>query len=262
MSVGALGTATLRLGDDSAATTAPRTTNVALYWLRAGRTLGVSHRAIPATPRIGTATLQALLGGPNRIERAASLSSVVPSGSHLRGLSITNGVARADFDARFATGGGSLSVIGRVDQVVYTLTQFPNVRRVLLLVDGKLARPFTAEGLVLDRPIGRADERSLLPPIFVERPAVGDVVMSPLRLTGLANTFEATFQMKLVDARGRIVVSRTVHASAGTGTWGTYSLSLPFSGARSGSGFLVVFARSAKDGRPIDVVRVPVRIAG
>lgn len=206
--------------------------------------------------------MQALLGGPNRIERTAGLSSAVPSGSHLRALSIANGVARADFDSRFASGGGSLSVIGRVDQVVYTLTQFPSVRRVQFLVNGKVARTFTGEGLVLDRPIGRANERSLLPAIFVERPAVGDVVRSPLRLTGLANTFEATFVVNLVDARGRIVASRRVQASAGTGTWGSFALSLPFAGARPGNGQLVAFERSAKDGRPIHVVRIPVRIGG
>ncbi|MDA8297809.1 MAG: GerMN domain-containing protein [Actinomycetota bacterium] len=255
------GTLTPRLEGGAAASAASRTT-VALYWLRGGVALGVSHRAIPATPRIGAATLQALLGGPNRTERAAGLSSAVPSGSHLRSLSITDGVARADFDARFASGGGSLSVIGRVDQVVYTLTQFPSVRRVLFLVNGKLARTFTGEGLVLDRPVARSDERSLLPPIFVERPAVGDVVRSPLRLSGLANTFEATFQVNLLDAGGRIVVRRTVHASAGTGTWGTYSQSLSFTKARPGNGRLVVFERSAKDGRPIHVVRIPVRLAG
>lgn len=186
----------------------------------------------------------------------------MPSGSHLRRLRIDKGIARADFDGRFASGGGSLSVIGRIDQVVYTLTQFPTVRRVQFLVNGQVARTFTGEGLLLDHPVGRAGERSLLPPIFVERPAVGDSLHSPFRLSGLANTFEAVFQVRLVDAAGRTVARRTIHASAGTGTWGTYSVSVAFHGARPGTGGLVAFERSAKDGRPIHVVRIPLRIAG
>ncbi len=240
---------------------ATRTTTVSLYWIRAGASLGVSHRVIPATAAIGAATLRSLLAGPNRAERAAGLSSAVPSSSRLLHLSITAGVASADFDSRFASGGGSLSVIGRVDQVVYTLTQFPTVHAVLFLVNGKVARTFTGEGLVLDRPLGRAAARSLLPAIFVERPAVGDTLHSPFRLSGLANTFEAVFQVTVVDATGHTLVSRVVHASAGSGTWGTFSLPVAFHGARPGMARIVVFERSAKDGRPIHVVRIPVRIA-
>jgi len=57
-----------------------------------------------------------------------------------------------------------------------------------------------------------------IPPIFLESPAVGDTVHSPLHVTGLANTYEATCQVRLVDAAGRMVVDHYVMATAGTGT--------------------------------------------
>jgi germination protein M len=205
--------------------------------------------------------MAALLAGPDQAERAAQMSSAVPTGSRLLHLSIASGIARADFNTQFASGAGALSAIARVDQVVYTLTQFPTVQKVLFLVNGKVARTFTSEGLVFGHPVGRADERSLLPPIFIERPALGDTLRSPFRLSGLANTFEAVFQVLLVDATGHTVVSRVVHASAGTGTWGSFSLSIAFFGAHPGMGRLIAFERSAKNGRPIHLVQIPIRIA-
>ena len=48
----------------------------------------------------------------------------------------------------------------------------------------------------------RADFEEQTPIILVESPLPFEEVTSPLRVTGTANTFEATFQYELLDARG------------------------------------------------------------
>ena len=78
------------------------------------------------------------------------------------------------------------------------------------------ATTFGGEGVLLGKPVGRSDEVSLLPSIFLENPAVGDSVHSPLHMTGMSNTYEATIQAQLVAANGHTVVDHSVTAMAGT----------------------------------------------
>jgi len=85
-------------------------------------------------------------------------------------------------------------------------------------------------------------------------------VHSPLHVTGLANTFEATFQVQLIDAAGRTVVDHYVTATAGTGTWGTFDASFPYRATETGAGKLVVFEISAKDGSHINEVDIPLTV--
>jgi germination protein M len=242
-------------------TTAPAPlVTVSLYWVRGGESLGVSHRSIPATANVGAAAVNALFAGPSGSESSAGLASVVPGGSKLLGLSITNGVATANFNSTFASGGGSFSTQARIAQVVFTLTQFPTVQRVLFQMNGATVTTFGSEGLILDHAVTRSDETSLLPSIFLEDPAVGDSVHSPLQVTGMANTYEATFQVQLVDAAGQAVVDHYVMATAGTGTWGTFDASFPYTTSATGTGKVVAFEISAKDGSHINQVDVPLTV--
>lgn len=252
------GLPTSTLGGSTTAPASPVT--VSLYWVRGGQSLGVSHRSIPATQGVGAAAVNALLGGPVAPESSAGPTSTVPSGSKLLGLSITNGIAAASFNSTFASGGGSFSMQARIAQVVFTLTQFSTVQKVLFQLNGVTATTFGGEGLILDHPVGRSDEVSLLPPIFLENPAVGDTVHSPLQVTGMANTYEATFRVQLVDAAGRFVVDHYVMATSGTGTWGTFDTRFAFPTPTAGPGKVVVFEISAKDGSHVNEVDIPLTV--
>lgn len=56
----------------------------------------------------------------------------------LRGLTIQNGVATADFYREFAAyGGGSTRVSQIADQITLTLRKFPTVREVDVAVEGE-----------------------------------------------------------------------------------------------------------------------------
>ncbi|MBD0330858.1 MAG: Gmad2 immunoglobulin-like domain-containing protein [Thermoleophilia bacterium] len=109
------------------------------------------------------------------------------------------------------------------------------------------------------RRLTRASFEDAAPAILVESPLLDQAVSSPLRMSGSANTFEATFQVEIVDARGRVVAEDFVTATSGSGTRGTFEASLPFEVDRPG-GKLVVYEASAKDGSRLHEVEIPLRL--
>ncbi|HEY8705234.1 MAG TPA: GerMN domain-containing protein [Gaiellaceae bacterium] len=120
------------------------------------------NRAAPArTP--ASAAVRGLLAGPTAAERRRGLSSTVPSGSRLLGLTVKDGLATVDLSSRFASGGGSASMNARLAQLVYTLTAVAGVERVNLHLEGRLVRVFSSEGLLLYQPLRRSDYAEFIP---------------------------------------------------------------------------------------------------
>jgi hypothetical protein len=212
-------------------------------------------REVPETRGVAAAAMRELLGGPEGLELEGSpaMYSAIPEGTRLLGIDIEGDTATVDLSGEFASGAGSASTLARLGQVVYTLTQFPNVDRVRFHLDGEPVTTFGAEGVVLDGPVTRADYRDLLPAIFVDRPAWGASAGNPARISGIANVFEATFQVELLDGRGNRLAHETVTATCGTGCWGSFRLDVPYEVERAQYGTLRVYAESARDGRPENV---------
>lgn len=100
----------------------------------------------------------------------------------------------------------------------------------------------------------RADFEEQTPLILVESPLPFAQVTSPLRVTGTANTFEATFQYELVDTEGNVVDKNFVTATSGTGTRGTFDF---MTGPVDAVAALRVFELSAKDGSRIHEAEIP-----
>jgi spore germination protein GerM len=215
-------------------------------------------RDVPATKAVATAAMTALLAGVTAKEADARISTVIPAGTQLLDLSIANGVATVDLSREFESGGGSASVLGRLAQVVYTLTQFPSVKSVLFEVEGREVHAFGGEGAVLDGPVRRSDYASFLPAIFVDRPAWGAALGNPGRVTGDADVFEATFRITLLDGNGKQLVDQQAMATCGTGCRGTFDVTIRYDVARAQYGTLRVWDASARDGSPQDVREYPV----
>lgn len=206
-------------------------------------------REVPHTKAVAAAAMRALLDGPSARERGSSpaISTTVPPGTRLRDVSITAGVATVDLSGEFGSRGSRASALGRLAQVVYTLTQFPSVDAVDFRIEG---RPVTAVGnetIVLEGPIGREPDalgittfEDVLPSIFVDRPAWGAALDDPGRLTGSANTFEAHFTYALLDGSGRIVEEAPITATCGSGCRGTFDITLDHSIPGPGWGVLRV----------------------
>ena len=75
-----------------------------------------------------------------------------------------------------------------------------------------------------------------------------------VHLSGLANVFEAQFDVQLIDGNGKLLLDEPVHATAGSGTWGSFDVTFPFSAPTTPMSTLRVYDISMKDGLPIDEV--------
>ena len=184
----------------------------------------------------------------------------MPAGTLLHGISLARGVATVDLSRRFESGGGSLSMQLRVAQMVYTLTQFSSVNSVTFRLDGRPVQSIGGEGVVVSRPVGRAEFEAQTPPILVETPLPGERVGAAILVNGTANVFEARLVVELVTPSGVLVARHNLLATAGTGTRGRFStrISVHPPGGRL---VIVAYAHSAKNGARIDVVRIPVTVA-
>lgn len=226
-----------------------------------GPSLVPVHRTLDATLPATTA-MQALLEGPTLAESTSvpGISSAIPAGVELLGISISGGVATIDLTGDFDDGGGTLSMTARLAQVVFTLTQFPTVDGVRFELDGIPTWVFGGEGIIVGDPSARSEYLGIAPAILLEEPAYGGAVANPARITGIANTFEATFWATIVDGDGLIVAETVVHASAGTGTWGTFDATIPYTVTDDQIGSIIVWEASPQDGRPINVREHPVHL--
>ena len=242
------------------ATADTRPLTLKVYFMRKDK-LVVAGRKVPATKAVGRAALLQLLSGPSPADKARGMTTCVPPGTKLLGLSLANGTATVDLTTSFANGGGSLSMTARLAQVVYTLTQFPTVSRVLFSMEGRRVTVFGGEGIMLDHPATRASFEYVTPAILVETPTPGQAVSSPVRVSGTANVFEADFWAELTASSGRVLSRRHVHASSGTGTRGTFSATLSYFSPKSQKGTLVAYDLSPKDGHRENVVRVPITLS-
>ncbi len=273
--VGALAACGSDGGDDAASTTsspptsAPTTTapsgttttagggeaDVLVYFTR-NEGVATAGRAV-ATPAVAGGALEALLAGPDNVEEGVGMDTAIPEGSELLGVDIVDGTATVDLSGAFASGGGSLSMQLRVAQVVFTLTQFDTVDEVDIHLDGEAVDGIGGEGIASED-LTRADFENVTPLILVESPVPGESVTSPIDLGGLSNTFEANVRYTVTAADGTVLADGFTTATAGTGTWGTFSESVALDGSPTGAGTVTAFEESAEDGSQVNVYEVPV----
>ncbi|GEM_PF-362471 len=96
-------------------------------------------RIIPRTSAVGRASLEELLKGPTAEENAQGYLTSLNDGARVNSLSIRDGVAYVDFDARLEEGaGGSCRVAAIRSQITNTLKQFSTVKEVVISVEGRV----------------------------------------------------------------------------------------------------------------------------
>jgi LysM repeat protein len=96
--------------------------------------------------------------------------------------------------------------------------------------------------------------------IAVFQPLPGTKIAPGQRLSGVARAFEATIQYQIRDAAGRVVTrERAVTTSEGAPAFGRYDVAIAFDQTpTTGTGTLMVYTRSARDGSIQDLVEAPV----
>jgi hypothetical protein len=230
-------------------------------WLVRGESLFVTWREREGTPRVGTAAMEDLLAGPTPLEARAGVSTVIPAGTRLLGLTVSAGVATVDLSSEFESGGGSASMSARLAQVACTLDQFESVKGVSFELDGQPVDVFSGEGIVLDHPVRCRDYEDLFPVILVEHPAIGQRVESGITVSGSANVFEANVTVRVLDAGGTELSRGFTTATCGTGCRGTFSMEVDFEVTHEQAGTIVISDDDAAGtGKPPHEVRIPVTL--
>lgn len=256
------------IDEPSVAPTEPAATTVRAYFFvgsaqdNAG--LVPLQRAVPRLEPAGSterAALEALIAGPSDAEQAAvpAISTVMPEGTRVLGLELgAGGVATVDLSSEFEAA-GSANARGRLAQVVYTLTQFPTITDVHFSIAGKPITTFTDAQVPLDPPVDRSDFTDQLQGLFLDTPAWGAPLGNPGHLTGLADAFEAQFVVSIVDGSGKVELARrSVMAACGSGCYGTFDTTIPYSVSAVGPGRVRAYELSEVDGSPVNVTDYPV----
>ncbi len=236
-------------------------------WLVRGKGLVQRSRAHPKTVRVATAALQELLAGPTEAERSGSaITTAIPGGTRLLGIAIDNGVATVDLASQFQAGGGSGSLQLRLAQVVYTLTEFPTVKRVRFELDGSPVNVLSNQGVVSDHPVGRKDygepDCAGIPAskqgfVVVNSPRPGDDVgPQPFTVRGCSSSFEGTLNWDLKTNGGSELASG--HTQGGSFEPGEFAFNVSYRLPKRQPGVLEVYEPPASgEGGPTSRVTVP-----
>jgi spore germination protein GerM len=218
------------------------------------------YREAPVPENALEASIRLLLEGPSADETSGipPISTAIPEGTTLLGVVVEGVTATVDLSGEFDDGGGSFGMFARLAQVVYTVTRAAEVDEVVFSIDGEPVTVFSAEGIELDGAQQRNDYYDLLPPIFVDSPAWGQPVTSPIQVQGLSNVFEAVSQVMLTDDDGEPLYEDDVMATCGTGCWGEWQTEISYAVDREQFGALIVWEFSAEDGSRINIREYPV----
>ena len=218
------------------------------------------YREAPVAENATETSLRLLLAGPTADETSGipPISTAIPEGTTLLGVVVDEGTATVDLSGEFDDGGGSFGMFARLAQVVYTVTRSAGVDEVVFSIDGEVVTVFSEEGIELDGAQQRDDYYDMLPPIFVDSPAWGQPVSSPIQVQGLSNVFEAVSQLMLTDDDGAALYEDDVMATCGTGCWGDWQTEISYTVDREQVGALIVWELSAEDGSRINIREYPV----
>ncbi|HKI58680.1 MAG TPA: GerMN domain-containing protein, partial [Trueperaceae bacterium] len=121
---------------------------------------GTSFHLAPAYRKAGRGdvtsqaarAVAALAAGPTPDEAAKGLSSAVPADTQVLGATLSGGTLTIDLSAAFERGGGSAMMVGRLNQLFYTLTRPKDVQGVVLEVGGRRVTVFAGEGIEIASP--------------------------------------------------------------------------------------------------------------
>jgi len=101
--------------------------------------------------------IENLLIGPTEKEERIGISTTLPEGVKLHKVERNGDTVYIDFSEEIEQGGGTSLMETRLAQIVFTATQFPDVKKVKLLIDGKEIEYFSSEGIMVDKPLTRDD---------------------------------------------------------------------------------------------------------
>jgi spore germination protein GerM len=120
--------------------------------LKNGEVLQPVQIRIPSTPEVIKATVEQVVKAPEELK----LYSNVPAGTRVLGVNLdrNSGVATVDLSPEANLVEGAAGAEAMKAALVYSLTEIPGVKAVLLRVDG---HPAMLHGIEWSKPVSRAD---------------------------------------------------------------------------------------------------------
>ena len=111
------------------------------------------NRRVQVTGSPLQAVITVLLEGATPDELNQGYLSLIPPGTKLRSIRVSDGVATMDFSEEFMFNTfGPEGMKNQLKQIVYTASEFPTVRAVQFLVDGQKV-DYIAEGIMTKEPL-------------------------------------------------------------------------------------------------------------
>jgi hypothetical protein len=154
------------------------------------------------------------------------------------------------------SGSGALGDFTMLNQMIFTATDDEMTTEVLFTVDGQPVTQFGSEGLDISSPLSRESFLDQVNSVNLESVITG-IGEFPQVIEGIANVFEATVSIELVDSDGNVVYEDFTTATCGTGCWGDFSFLVEDFDFAANPVTVRVFWHSPEDGSPADVVSVP-----
>ncbi|MDR2247399.1 MAG: GerMN domain-containing protein [Treponema sp.] len=112
-------------------------------------------RDLPVTGSPLTDTLNVLLQGPSDEENSRGLISLIPRGTRVLSAAVRSSTAYINFNENFLFNEyGVEGYAGQLRQIVWTVTEFSNVKDVQILIEGR-RMDYLGESIWIGSPIGR-----------------------------------------------------------------------------------------------------------
>ncbi len=99
--------------------------------------------------------VRALAKGPSAYEEKRGYLSAVPKDLQIRNIRVRNRTAYVDFNSAIERDAAGNILINRLDQIVYTATQFPGIDNIVVTIDGRHRSSLGSDGLSISGPLHR-----------------------------------------------------------------------------------------------------------
>jgi spore germination protein GerM len=114
-------------------------------------------RSVPYTDSPLKEVVLSLLKGQTPAEINQGLLTSIPKNTILRNIYIKNNIAYLDFSVEFSINSlGREGLKAQLEQLIYTVTEFTNIKSVQFLIEGKVHQNLSSEGLYIGEPLSRS----------------------------------------------------------------------------------------------------------
>jgi len=232
---------------------------VVVYFLKDGMLVPVARDLsvlnVRPLPDLGPLTVELLLYGPGAWDAAplpdpvaaaeAELTTSIPEGTELLGLSVSPGVVTVDLAGLQSE--SRPAPPEALAQIVFTLTMLYGVEDISFLVEG-VPHAVVAETLALVPstsppaggttvdPVTRLTFEEFMSPVMIEKPALGGTLPSPGVVAGSVSFFATGVRLVLTDDDGRVLWESLPEircgapfapACRGVDDWSTFEAEVP-----------------------------------